>query len=156
MEPAEALPQLEAALRPALERAPASLDLRAIWDTFKIWATRPVPADTDFSYVGFGVEHEDDGEYHLTFIRQFCELPSPCAADDALDDEGDEATGPAHEIVVDVAYPAEAAAGAERFELASGDFDSFDQFVAAVEASPAFARLLSRGAGRVSVYEDRD
>ncbi|HEU4649221.1 MAG TPA: hypothetical protein VFS33_09190 [Gemmatimonadales bacterium] len=123
-------PTLERRLRDA-GLDPDRLDPWPAWTVFKTYARDPVDADGDIAYVQVGMSDPTDEFIHVTFIREL----------DLADDAGE--LEPVREIVCDLGYDPDADLPAEERELCSLDFETFDDFVAAVEADPAFRAAMA-------------
>ena len=147
---------------PALLRAlrgggldPDRLDPWPAWKAFKERLRQaPLPAE-HAAYVGFGVDRQGDAFWHLTFVLQLAawepKLTGPTAH---LDDQGDTPElNVVREIVIDLAYESLVASPNPR-ELASGDFGTLDDFIAAVESEPVFQDAMAAECVGSLVYEE--
>jgi hypothetical protein len=123
-------PTLERRLRDA-GLDPDRLDPWPAWSVFKAYARDPVAADGDVAYVQVGMPDPTDEFIHVTFIREL----------DLADDEGE--LEPVREIVCDLGYDPASRLPLEERELCSLDFETFDEFVAAVEADPGFQTAMA-------------
>ena len=140
MKLAEALPSLLAELRRnGLD--PDRLEPWAAWKAFKTFLRQPIAAVEDACYVEFGTDEQEDGFWHLRFVRQLAvwerelqgSTPHP---DDQPSSDPD--LNVVREIVLDLAYdPARDLPPAVR-EIASGEYATAPEFIAVVESDSAF------------------
>jgi hypothetical protein len=151
----ETYPELLRTLR-AAGLDPDRLEPWAAWKAFKACLRRPSLPAEHAAYVEFGVNRQRDDFWHLTFVLQLAaweaKLTGPTAH---LDDQG---TTPelnvVREIVIDLAYESSDMLAAKPRELASGEFSTLDDFIAAVESEPCFQSAMSAECVGSLVYED--
>ena len=151
----QVLPSFLQALRTA-GLDPDRLESWPAWKTFKASLRQPGLPPERAAYVGFGINRQGDGFWHLTFVLQLAawepKLTGPTAH---LDDQGDTPElNVVREVVVDLAYESLSVSPDDPQELASGDFGTLDDFIAAVESQPRFQDCMAAECIGSLVYEE--
>jgi hypothetical protein len=148
-------PTLVCALRSA-GLDPDRLEPWPAWKEFKELLRHPTLPAEHAAYVGFGIDRQGDGFWHLTFVLQLAaweaKLTGPTAH---LDDQGDSPElNVVREIILDLAYELPDASQVHPQELASGDFGTLGDFIAAVESQASFQDAMAAECIGSLVYEE--
>ena len=135
---------------------PDRLEPWAAWKVFKACLRRPILDGADAAYAAFGVDRQADGFWHVTLVRQLAiwepRLPGRTPHPD--DAGGAPEFNVVREVVIDLAFDQAPPSGRAVPEIASGDFSTPEDFVAAVESLPAFQDSMTMECIGSLVYED--
>lgn len=126
------------------------------WKAFKSWLRRIEGSTEAAAYVEFGMNRQRDDFRHVAFVLQLAAWePKLTRPTEQLDDRS---TLPdlnvVREVVVDLAYEASDLPSDSARELASGEFGTLDDFIAAIEGLAEFQAAMAAESVGSLVYED--
>jgi hypothetical protein len=153
----QALPVLRQALV-AQRLDPERLDPWLAWKTFKQFLRSAEWNDSEFVFVGLGIEHQDDQYWHLTLVREFEHLgrtiPQPSLLrKEHLQRKPREPTA-LWDVVCDLRYPLAGPFAKGRSEYSSGHYPTIEAFVGAVEADSLFQAAMAAAPVGSTLYEE--
>jgi hypothetical protein len=135
---------------------PDRLEPWPAWKVFKAQLREAVTDGEDAAYVTFGEDRQRDGFSHLILVRQLASWePKLLSRTPHPDDQGEgEDLNVVRELVVDFAYDELAFDLEGGRELACGDFETLEDFFAAVESRADFQHAMSAECIGSLVYEE--